>query len=466
MKLLLVDIVGLTSRLIGDRTPNLSALAQRGAFAPMTTVFPAVTCSAQATMLTGLSPSAHGAVGNGWLDRASGEVALWRQSNALVAGEKLYEAAKRQDPDCTVAKIFWWWNLGAQVDWSITPRPFYPADGRKIPAVYSQPTEYGADLERVVGPFPFFDFWGPKSGLPSSRWLADAAIRTLATRSPTLTLLYLPHLDYDFQRFGPDDPRSRKAVQDVDAILGDLVREADRTGTEILVVSEYGIVAVDTPIEINRALRKAGLLVVRDTPAGEILDTHASRAFALADHQVAHVYTHRPEDAERADVVVRALPGVERVLSGEEKRAVGLDHPRAGDLVVVAKREAWFSYPYWLHDSAAPDFARTVDIHRKPGYDPCELFLDPKIPLPNLRIAARLLQKSLGFRYLMDVIPLDAHLVRGSHGRLPDDPRDGPVFLCSRPFGPEGGECGPEPRDGAVEMTSVKDRVVALLRAR
>ncbi len=457
---LLVDVVGLTPRLISERTPNLSDLAKRGAMAPMSAVLPAVTCSAQATMLTGLAPTSHGAVGNGWLDRASGEIAMWRQSNALVEGEKVYEAARRLDRTFTCAKLFWWWNLGAAVAWSITPRPFYPADGRKIPAIYAWPTEFGVEMERALGPFPFFDFWGPRSGIASSRWIADAAIRTLEKQRPALTLAYLPHLDYDFQRFGPDDPRSLRAVEEIYAVFGDVRAAAQRAGAEIVVVSEYGIGAVDAPIDINRALRRSGLLVARATPAGEVLDTFGSRAFALADHQVAHVYTRSREATEHARAAILALPGVETVLEGEQKREAGLDHPRAGDLVAIARPNAWFTWYYWLDDAAEPDFARTVDIHRKPGYDPCELFVDPQLALPQLRVALRLAQKKLGLRYLMDMIPLDARLVRGSHGRLPDDPRDGPVFLCSRPFG----ECGGDPEGGAVAMASVKERVLGLLQ--
>jgi predicted AlkP superfamily pyrophosphatase or phosphodiesterase len=454
---LLVDVVGLTTRLLGERTPHLNRLAAR---APMTTVLPAVTCSAQATMLTGTMPARHGAVGNGWLARRSMEIALWRQSNALVGGEKLYETAKRLDPTATTAKIFWWWNLGAAVDWSITPRPFYPADGRKIPATYAWPRAYGAELERALGPFPFFDFWGPKSGLPSSRWLADAAIKTLVEQRPTLTMVYLPHLDYDFQRFGARDARSLRAVSDVDALVGDLVAAAERAGAETVVVSEYGITDVSRAVHPNRALRAAGLLEVRDTPVGEMLDVFASRAFAVADHQVAHVYVRSRADAEAAQAVLGPLEGVDVVLGAQGKRALGLDHGRAGDLVLVSKPDAWFTYYYWNDDAAAPDFARTVDIHRKPGYDPCELFVDPTLALPTLRVARRLAQKKLGMRYLMDVIPLDATLVKGSHGRLPLDPADGPVFLCSRPFG----DCGAEPEHGLVPMTSVKDRVLALLQ--
>ncbi len=461
--LVLIDVVGLTSRQVGDDTPHLQALARRGAAAPMDAVLPAVTCSAQATMLTGKPPREHGVVGNGWFFRDLGEVWLWRQSNRLVAGEKLYETARRRDPSFTCAKVFWWWNLGAAVDWSITPRPFYPADGRKIPATYAWPTAYGEELEARLGPFPFFDFWGPRSGLPSSRWIADAAVETLRAKRPTLTMVYLPHLDYSHQRFGPGDARSREAVREVDAVCGDLIAAADEAGAEVLVVSEYGLEDVDRPVHVNRALREAGLLVARATPTGEVLDPFGSRAFAVADHQIAHVYAADDAARERARDVVAALPGVAEVLDRRAQAAVGLDHPNAGDLVAVAERGAWFTYYYWTDDAAEPDFARTVDIHRKPGYDPCELFVDPALAVPALRVARRLAQKKLGLRYLMDVIPVDASLVRGSHGRLPDDPADGPVFLASRPFGGAPGEAGPEPAGDAVAMTSVAARALSLM---
>ena len=457
-----IDVVGLSARAIGARTPALSALARRGSLAPMSTVLPAVTLSAQATMITGTLPREHGAVGNGWFDRETGEIALWRQANALVRGTKVYERLAELDPAARTAKIFWWWNLGARVAWSITPRPFYPADGRKIVATYSAPTEYGRGLEERLGPFPFFDFWGPKSGLASSRWLARAAIDTLERERPALTMVYLPHLDYDHQRFGPSHPRSLEALTEVDGLCGELVAAADRAGAAVVVVSEYAIEDVGRVVHPNRLLREAGLLAVRDTPVGETLDPFASRAFAVADHQVAHVYARDRAAAERARDVLAADPGVEVVLDRAGQARHGLDHPRAGDLVAVARKGAWFTYYYWMDDSRAPDFARTVDIHRKPGYDPCELFVDPALAFPKLRVARRLAQKKLGMRYLMDVIPLDAGLVKGSHGRLPDDPADGAVFLSSVPFG----EGNPPPTNGVVPMTSAGERVLAILAGR
>jgi len=457
--LLWLDLVGLTPRMIGPETPQLAALADRGALSPMSTVLPAVTCSVQASLLTGLTPQEHGAVGNGWLDPATHEPAFWRQANTLVSGEKLYEAARPLLGGQQTAKLFWWWNMGADIDLSITPRPFYPADGRKLVATYSWPTDYGKQLERELGAFPFFDFWGPRSGLPSSRWIADATIRTLRQRKPGLALAYLPHLDYDLQRFGPDDARSRQAVRDLDTIVGDLVRAADEGGYTIVATSEYGITAVDKPVDINRALRRAGLLVARETPTGDRLDVFGSRAFALADHQVAHVYCKDTESTAAATDVLRGLDGVAELHVGPDRVAVGLDHPRAGEIVAVAEPRAWFTYYYWLEDAGEPDFARTVDIHNKPGYDPCELFLDPQLKAPMLRVAGRLAQKKLGMRYLMDVIPTDPTLVRGSHGRLPDDLLDGPVFLCSRPFA----DCGGEPNGPQLDLLSVKQRLLQLL---
>jgi predicted AlkP superfamily pyrophosphatase or phosphodiesterase len=370
-------------------------------------------------------------VGNGWYFRESAEVAFWRQSNHLVAGEKVWEAARRLVPGFTCAKLFWWYNMYSSADWSVTPRPAYPADGRKVPGIYCQPADLRRALESELGPFPLFHFWGPGANITSSRWIAECARLVIERQRPSLTLVYLPHLDYDHQRHGPDDPRSRAALRDVDRVVEGLVAVARRTGAEILVLSEYGIRPVHRPVDINRALRREGLLAVQETLGWELLDAGASRAFALADHQVAHVYVRDPADLSRTRGVVEKLDGVAEVLDESGKRAVGLDHPRAGEFVAVAAPDAWFTYYYWLDDRRAPDFAPTVDIHRKPGYDPAELFLRSDRLGTKLRIAGRLAQKALGFRYLMDVIPLHGGWVKGSHGRLPNDARHGPVLIGS-----------------------------------
>jgi len=434
-RIVVINVVGLSYDMLGPDTPHLSRLASEGFARPMGTVLPAVTCSAQATLLTGTLPREHGIVANGWYFRDLSEVWLWRQSNRLVQGERIYDAARRRDPNYTVAKLFWWFNMYADVNWSVTPRPCYPADGRKLFDSYSEPATLKDELQSQLGVFPLLKFWGPGANIESSRWIADAAVAVMRRESPSLTLVYLPHLDYNLQRFGPSDPRVRADIRAVDVEAGKVIDAAQASGAEVVVLSEYAITDVDRPIHINRALRDAGFLSARREMTGwETLDCGASRAFAVADHQLAHVYIRRPEDVSAVAAVLKRLDGVEHVLDRAAQAEFGINHERAGELVVVSDRRSWFTYYYWLDDALAPDYARTVDIHRKPGYDPVELFVDPSLSFPKLRIARRLAQKLLGFRYYMDVIGLDARVVKGSHGRLPDqgqEPSDAPIFICS-----------------------------------
>jgi predicted AlkP superfamily pyrophosphatase or phosphodiesterase len=444
-------VVGLTPRHFGPQTPRLTALARAGTMRPLSTVTPAVTCTVQATFMTGALPRDHGIVANGWLFRDLMEVWLWRQSNRLVGGEKIWDAGRRRDPAFTTANLFWWYNIAARHDVGVTPRPIYKSDGRKLPDCYTQPLALREELTRALGAFPLFQFWGPATSIASSRWIADAALHVRRTRSPTLTLVYLPHLDYDLQRFGPHDARIDRSLREVDAVAGDLIADAGRDGARVIVLSEYGITPVSTPVHINRALREAGLLEVRVEDGGELLDAAQSQAFAVADHQIAHIYVSEESAIAEVRRLVGALPGVERVLDRAEQKTIGLDHARAGELVAIAQADAWFTYYYWLDDRRAPDFARLVEIHRKPGYDPVELFLDPTIRFPKLAVGWRLARRAMGFATLMDVIPLDARLVKGSHGRPTDDPADGPVLVSS------------EPRllpDGPVAATAVKDIVL------
>jgi len=431
--LFVIDVVGLTPALLGAHTPHLNNLARDGFMAPLQGVFPALTCSAQSSMLTGLQPSQHGIVGNGWYFRELAEIWFWRQSNHLVHGEKVWQAARRRDAGFSCAKMFWWYNMYADVDWSATPRPSYPADGRKLPGIYTDPPELETRLQDRLGTFPLFNFWGPMADIRSSEWIAQSAIDVFDNHRPRLNLVYLPHLDYNLQRLGPQDPRIAEDLRQVDAVAGKLIDHARAQGADVMVVSEYGIEAVSTPIAVNRILREAGHLRVRETLGWELLDAGASNAFAVADHQVAHVYVRNPGALPGIRKLLEATPGIARVLDAAQQKELFIDHPRSGELVLIAEPGHWFSYYYWLDDARAPDFAPTVDIHRKPGFDPAELFIDPALKLPRLRIARRLLQKKLGMRYLLDVIALNGEQVKGSHGRLPEDPARGPLVIVSNP---------------------------------
>jgi predicted AlkP superfamily pyrophosphatase or phosphodiesterase len=453
-QVLVIDVVGLTQAGLGEHTPALSRLAARGFSRPMSGVLPAVTCSAQATMLTGLPPAGHGIVGNGWFFRELGEVWLWRQSSRLVHGEMVWDAMRERWPERTCAQMFWWFNMGTSCDWSATPRPVYWADGRKSPDFYARPPELKSELQGHLGEFPLFQFWGPGAGIASSRWISRAARHVFETRRPSLTLVYLPHLDYVMQRQGPHGPDVPAALRQVDAAAGELIAAAEAAGAEILVVSEYGIEEVTSGVHVNRALREAGLLETVHNAAGELLDPLVSRAFAVADHQIAHVYVRDESDVPVVRALLEGLDGVGAVLDGEGKARAGIDHANSGELVAIAAPGRWFTYYYWLDETRAPDFARMVEIHRKPGYDPVELFVDPRLALGGKpAIAWRLLRKALGMRMKMDVIPLDDRLVRGSHGRLLEDPAAGALLISSARV----------MESDRVEMASVKDRILATL---
>jgi len=431
-KTAVLNVVGLTPGMIGSSTPGLAAWSAGGRTAHVRAVTPAVTCTAQATYFTGMWPETHGIVGNGWYFRDECEIKFWRQSNKLIRAEKIWEKARKIDADFTCANMFNWYNMYSTVDYSVTPRPMYPADGRKLPDVYTQPEELRTELQSALGTFPLFDFWGPAASIRSTQWIADAALKVEQKYDPTLLLVYLPHLDYPLQQLGPDDPALGPHLQAIDRICTELIRHMESRGAQVIVLSEYGMTPVSRPIHINRALREEGFIATRTELGLELLDPGASAAFAVSDHQVAHVYVNDRSKISRVREVLENLPGVERLLDEPGKNECRLNHPRAGDFVAVSEADAWFTYYYWLDDRRAPDFARTVDIHRKPGYDPAELFMDPNIRLPKLKVGWKLARKMLGFRYLMDVIPLDAGLVRGSHGRPTDKPEDGPLFITQQ----------------------------------
>ena len=444
----LLNVVGLSTGLL-KHAPRIVAMGEvRAGFSrPVTLepVLPAVTCSVQASMVTGAGPEVHGVVGNGWYDRGAAEVRFWQRSGRLVGGEKIWDAAREQldrnreargvrgaaayepeldlGPGFTCANLGWWHNSYSTCDYILQARPIYKADGRKLPDCYTSPPGLRDRLQAELGTFPLFRYWGPAADITATRWLADAARLVERWYTPTLSLVYLPHLDYPLQRLGPDHPDIPAEVAAIDTLVGDLTDFYRGRDVHPIVVSEYGIepcIPGDAAIYLNRHLRERGLLAVRNEDDREVLDPGASRAFAVADHQVAHVYFPRgPVETDELE------------LSGLPLTVTHIQHPRAGDLVLVADAGRWFAYDHWPADrpDLAPDYARTVAIHAKPGYDPRELFIDPAIRFPKLAVARRLAARRLGMRTLMDVIPLDNALVRGTHGRVEVHPDHRPVML-------------------------------------
>lgn len=431
-KTVVLNVVGLTTQLIGEHTPFLERWQQQGKTTSIKPVLPAVTCTAQATYYAGVNPDQHGIVANGWYFREECEVKLWRQSNHLIQAPKIWDKARSLDPEFTCANLFGWYNMYSTVDYAVTPRPLYLADGRKIPDIYTEPMELRDWLNSELGEFPLFNFWGPNTSVKSSQWIADAAKQVELKYSPTLTLVYLPHLDYCLQKIGTKPQAIAKDLREIDRICQELIEFYEAKGAKVIVLSEYGITEVSTPIHLNRLFRQQGLITVREELGGEILIPGASKAFAVADHQIAHIYINDPSCLSQVRDILEHTSGIDLVLDETGKQKYHLNHSRSGELVAIARPDAWFTYYYWLDDHRAPDFARTVDIHRKPGYDPVELFVNPQLKSPKAKVALSLLKKKLGFRYLIDVIPLDANLVKGSHGHLTASVEQSPLFITQQ----------------------------------
>ncbi|MEM7806897.1 MAG: nucleotide pyrophosphatase/phosphodiesterase family protein [Planctomycetota bacterium] len=446
-KTVVLNVVGLTQSLIGEETPNLREFRDSGHVSTIRPALPAVTTTAQTNYLTGTTPSKHGIVGNGWYFRDTQEIRLWQQADGLVQKPRLWDEARQRDAGFTCANLFWWYAMYCGADYIVTPRPMYPADGRKVPDVWTHPGTLRDELQAELGQFPLFKFWGPAAGIECSDWIARAAVRIDERFDPTLTLVYLPHLDYMLQKEGPkirENGTLQHELQAIDTVVGRLIEHFRGRGARVVILSEYGISPVDTPVHLNRVLRDAGYLTVRSELGTDRLDAGASRAFAVADHQVAHVYVHDGRDRSAVAGLLAKTPGVAQVLAGADRG--GLDHPRSGEIVFLAEPGCWFTYYFWHDDALAPDYARTVDIHRKPGYDPVELFLaDGAKP----RLLAKLAARKLGFRNLLDVTPLDATLVKGSHGLADVLPDQGPLLMSDH-----------GPADESIDSTDVRDVIL------
>lgn len=400
----LLSIPGLRERDLA-LMPRLAGLAAlQGAVVPLTPSFPCVTCPVQANLTTGVGPDRHGVVANGFYYRDKGEVEMWTAWNECIQAPQIWDLLHQHDPALTSAVWFPLHSKGAGADFICTPAPIHNPDGSESLWCYTRPTELYGELRDALGHFPLMHFWGPLANIKSTDWIVDSAVVGARKFHPRFSYIYLPHLDYAAQKEGPDSPRAAAALGELDAAIGRLIDGYHAAGLDDLVwlaASEYTITPVSRAAYPNRLLREAGLLSLTTVDGRELLDPSTSRAWALVDHQFAHVFVREAADVPRAAAALARDPAIERVLVGEDRRAIGLDHPRSGEIVVIAHPDAWLAYYWWLDDALAPPFARSVDIHRKPGYDPVELCFDP---------ATR-------------SIPLDATLIRGSHGYPATDPQ-------------------------------------------
>ena len=422
---IVIDVIGLEhEHLNSGLVPNIAALAEAGESAKMEPTFPAVTCTVQASILTGKYPNEHGIIANGFYDRGSHTVSFWEQSSALVQTDRVWDTLKREKKsfgsslDIKTAALFFQNTMFANSDAVITPRPLHMGDGSMIQWCYSKPVGYYEEVKKTLGEFNLATYWGPLASPKSSEWIGQAAEFTLEKIRPNLMFVYIPHIDYSAQRFGKNNNQVYDDLRKADSIVGSLVEKTSKLGikdeTEFLILSEYGFNDVSGAIPLNVKLREADLLETRNIGEKEYVDFEFSKAFAMVDHQIAHVYI-KDGFVDKTRRVLEDIQGVDKILSKEEKKKLKIDHERSGELVAVSNRDKWFSYYWWQDEKMAPPFAGTVDIHRKPGYDPLELFFDRE-------------KKS---------IPFDTNLIKGSHGRPPNlETGEGlAVYLSSRKAG-------------------------------
>jgi predicted AlkP superfamily pyrophosphatase or phosphodiesterase len=408
----LISIPGLRRQDVAAM-PSLARLAAAGDMTALVPSFPCVTCPVQANMTTGTLPNEHGIVANGFYWRDKHEIEMWTAWNDCFQRPQIWDTLHRHDPSITSAVWFALHSKGCGADLVCTPAPIHNPDGSESLWCYTKPTEMYGSLRDTLGHFPLQHFWGPMANIKSSAWICESAAIAARESRPSFFYIYLPHLDYAAQKSGPDSEAAQRAVAELDAELAKLLAALDEAYAPsrplVLVASEYTILPVDHVTYPNRVLREAGLLSVIDEPDGELLDLRSSAAWALVDHQFSHVFVSEPGDIERVAALFRGREGFADVLVGHERKKYDLDHERAGEVVLISTANSWQAYYYWLDDSRAPKFARTVDIHRKPGYDPVELHVD---------MATR-------------SIPLDATLVKGSHGAPPRDERQRGVIVAS-----------------------------------
>lgn len=342
-------------------------------FKPADSVFPALTCPVQATMRTAVNPDKHGMVANGFFSRKLAKPFFWEQSSNLVEGSRIWDEFRASGG--TVAQLFWQQSLGADSDYLLSPAPIHKHSGGMIEGCYDRPAGLYDELcSRIGRDFKLRWYWGPLASGSSSVWISEAIDHVMKETNPDLILAYLPHLDYELQRSGPDSQAAAKVFNEWTVILKKILNNAQEAGYRTIVFGDYAIVNVSRCILPNKILRQAGLMHTRRIKGMDYPDLYTSRAFATVDHQIAHVIVPDRNDLERSRKVLSGVPGIKRIISGREKAETGIDHPHCGDLVLEAEDDTWFGYYWWDKAKEAPDYAGHVDIHNKPGFDPCELF--------------------------------------------------------------------------------------------
>lgn len=409
----MLSIPGLRERDLSSM-PSLGRLATGGSYARLVPSFPALTCPVQANMMTGKLPREHGVVANGFYWRDQRRVEMWTSWNDCIERPQIWDLLHDHDRAITSSVWFALHSKGSGADYICTPAPIHNADGTEAMWCFTRPETLYDEMRSKQGDFPLQHFWGPLAGIQSTAWIVESAVYTAQRYKPNFYYIYLPHLDYAAQKNGPNSKAAKQALVELDAEIAKLAAGLEAAYDERplwLVTSEYAIVPVEHVVYPNRLLREAGLLKVTEVEGGEYLDFANSKAWALADHQMSHVFVRDADPAtiKKVAKLLAKQQGIAEVLHGETLAKYGLDHPRSGDLVLVSEPSSWQAYYWWIDNPKAPRYARTVDIHRKPGYDPVELFFD---------------NRTKG-------IPLDASLVKGSHGAPVNDPTQCGVFLSS-----------------------------------
>ncbi len=414
--------------------PRLSGLIRHGDQAELVPSFPAVTCPVQANMTTGLPPKEHGVVANGFYWRDKGVVEMWTSANDCIGSPQIWDLLHHHNRSLTSAVWFPLHSKECGADYVCTPAPIHHPDGSESLWCYTRPKSLYGDLIEELGHFPLHKFWGPMSSIDSTAWIIDSAIRGAERFRPNFFTIYLPHLDYATQKEGPDSDAARTALTALDVEIGKLIDGLHNAYADDkplwLVASEYAITPVDHVLYPNRQLRDAGLLSVIESDEGELIDYQASKAWAMVDHQFSHIFIRaaEPDIIRRAAALFHGEIGVTEVLSKQQQQQYNLDHDRSGELVVISEPNSWQAYYWWLDERQAPSFARTVDIHRKPGYDPVEMFIEPSPDSPEKGTAKG---PGVGPTYAMST-PLDATLVCGSHGAPARDSSQRGILLASQ----------------------------------